>query len=58
MRATLFTDDIHFMAPEGMLEQVHTAARDSGQPASEFLRAAVRERLVEAQANGNGGDSE
>ena len=58
MRATLFTDDIHFMAPEGTLEQVHTVARELGQTASEFLRGAVRDRLAEAQANGNGASDE
>lgn len=58
MRATLFTDDIHFMAPEGTREEIHAVAREAGQSASEFLRAAVRGCLAEVQADSNGAGDE
>ena len=57
MRATTFPEAIQFRATEGTVEQLYSAANAAGQTASEFLRAAVRERLAETKAGSNGDDS-
>ena len=45
MRDPLFTDEIHFRAPDGRFNQVQEVAREVGQTASEYMRAAIRDRL-------------
>ena len=46
MRDPLFTDEIHFRAPDGLFDQVREVARDNGQTASEYIRGAIRDRLA------------
>ncbi len=46
MPEPLFTQQVHFYAPEGLLDRVRDAARDNGQTASEFMRGAIRDRLA------------
>ncbi len=54
MRATTFPEAIQFRATEGTMEQLYGAASAAGQTASESLRAAVRDRLAETEADNNG----
>ena len=46
MRATIFSEPIRFMVPEGLLAALRQAARREGVTLSEYVRQAVRERLV------------
>ncbi len=48
MREALFTEQIHLFAPPGMLETVKAAAKEEGQTASEYIRAAIHAQLRRA----------
>ena len=48
MREALFTEQIHLFAPPGLLATVKVAAKEEGQTASEFIRAAIRAQLRRA----------
>ncbi len=54
MGQSTFPQKVHLSVPESLREQVHDAARQEGQTASEFIRSAIRDRLrtVEQPAAG------
>ena len=57
MPEPLFIEPLKVMLPIGFRDAIHDAARQKGQTASEFVRAAIRDRLPtvapEPQAAGN-----
>ncbi len=52
MREALFTEQIHLFAPPGLLDTVKVAAKEEGQTASEYIRAAIRAQLRRADQVG------
>ena len=45
MPEPLFIEPLKVMVPTGFRDAIHEAARRQGQTASEFVRAAIRDRL-------------
>ena len=52
MREALFPEQIHLFAPQGILDAVKAAAKEEGQMASDFIRAAIRARMQQADQMG------
>ena len=45
MPEPLFVEPLKLMVPSGFRDEVHEAAHQQGQTASEFIRSAIRNRL-------------